>query len=100
MAATVAALHDIVEDSTFTLRDLKDQGFPAQVVDAVDALTRREGESYEDSIERVAKNPLAAKVKRSDLLNNLDIRRLPQVGSADIGRLERYRKAWERLATV
>ena len=45
MAATVAALHDVVEDSTFTLRDLKDQGFPAQVVEAVDALTRREGEA-------------------------------------------------------
>ncbi len=100
MAATVAALHDVVEDSTLTLRDLKDQGFPPLVVDAVDALTRREGESYEDSIERVAKNGLAVKVKRADLQNNLDIRRLTQVSSADIGRLERYRKAWERLASV
>ena len=98
MAATVAALHDVVEDSALTLRDLREQGFPPLVVDAVDALTRREGEAYEDCIERVAVNSLAIKVKRADLESNLDVRRLTQVTSADIGRLERYRKAWGRLA--
>lgn len=98
MAATVAALHDVVEDSTLTLRDLRDQGFPAPVIEAVDALTRREGEAYEDCIERVAKVPLAARVKLADLESNMDVRRLTQVTSADIGRLERYRKAWDRLS--
>ena len=97
MASTVAALHDVVEDSALTLRDLKEQGFPQAVVEAVDALTRREGEAYEDCIERVSKNVLATKVKRSDLLSNLDVRRLTQVTTADTSRLERYRKAWERL---
>jgi (p)ppGpp synthase/HD superfamily hydrolase len=97
MASTVAALHDVVEDSALTLRDLKEQGFPPLVVDAVDALTRREGEAYEDCIERVSKNVLATKVKRSDLMSNLDVRRLTQVTTADTSRLERYRKAWEKL---
>jgi (p)ppGpp synthase/HD superfamily hydrolase len=97
MAATVAALHDVVEDSSMTLRDLRDQGFPPSVIEAVDALTRREGEAYEDCIERVAKLPLATRVKLADLESNMDVRRLAQVTSADIGRLERYRKAWDRL---
>ena len=97
MAATVAALHDVVEDSTLTLHDLKEQGFPQVVVEAVDALTRREGEAYEDCIERVSKNVLATRVKRADLENNLDVRRLLHVTTSDLGRLERYRKAWERL---
>lgn len=98
MAATVAALHDVIEDSTMTLRDLRDQGFPVQVIESVDALTRREGEAYEDCIERVARLPLATRVKLADLESNMDIRRLAQVTTADIGRLERYRKAWDRLS--
>lgn len=97
-AATVAALHDVVEDSTLSIRDLREQGFSAAVVDAVDALTRREGESYEDSIERVAKVPLARKVKLADLESNMDLRRLSQVTTSDLGRLDRYRRAWKRLS--
>ncbi len=99
-AATVAALHDVVEDSTLTLRDLREQGFPAVVIEAVDALTRREGEAYEDAIERVMPVPLARRVKLADLESNMDVRRLAQVSPADIGRLERYRKAWERLSAI
>lgn len=68
------------------------------MVDAVDALTRREGESYEDSIERVAKVPLARKVKLADLESNMDLRRLSQVTTSDLGRLDRYRRAWKRLS--
>lgn len=97
-SATLAALHDVVEDSTLTLKDLREQGFPAQIVEGVDALTRRDGEAYEDAIERAAKNALARKVKLSDLESNLDVRRLTQVTASDIGRLERYTKAWKRLA--
>jgi (p)ppGpp synthase/HD superfamily hydrolase len=97
-AATLAALHDVVEDSSLTLKDLREQGFPANIVDGVDALTRRDGEAYEDAIERAAKNTLARKVKLADLESNLDVRRLTQVTTSDIGRLERYTKAWKRLA--
>jgi len=97
-AATLAALHDVVEDSSLTLRDLREQGFPANIVDGVDALTRRDGEAYEDAVERAASHPIARKVKLSDLESNLDVRRLEQVTASDIGRLERYTKAWRRLA--
>jgi (p)ppGpp synthase/HD superfamily hydrolase len=97
-AATLAALHDVVEDSTLTLKDLKEQGFPAHIIEGVDALTRRDGEAYEDAIERAAGHALARKVKICDLESNLDVRRLNQVTATDIGRLERYSKAWKRLA--
>jgi (p)ppGpp synthase/HD superfamily hydrolase len=99
-AAVVAALHDVVEDSNLTLRELREQGFSPAIVDAVDALTRRDGEAYEDAIERAARNPLARKVKVADLESNLDVRRLSQVTASDIGRLERYTKAWKRLTSV
>jgi (p)ppGpp synthase/HD superfamily hydrolase len=97
-AAALAALHDVVEDSTLTLKDLREQGFPAHIIEGVDALTRRDGEAYEDAIERAAGHALARKVKIADLESNLDVRRLTQVTASDIGRLERYSKAWKRLA--
>ena len=96
-AATVAALHDVVEDSSLTCKHLREQGFPAEVVEAVDALTRREGEAYEDAIERASSLPLARRVKIADLESNLDLRRLSQVATNDVGRLQRYVKAWKRL---
>ncbi|TAA63583.1 HD domain-containing protein [Shinella sp. JR1-6] len=67
---TIAVLHDVVEDTSITLSDL-DAHFPQGVVNAVDALTRREGETYEDFIQRVSRNPSARKVKIADLRDNL-----------------------------
>lgn len=66
----IAVLHDVVEDTSITLADL-DAQFPQGVVNAVDALTRREGESYEEFIQRVARNPSARKVKIADIRDNL-----------------------------
>jgi len=99
-AMTVAALHDVVEDSPVTLADLRNQGFPQGVLEAVDAISRRDGETYEDYIERVAKVPLARRVKRPDLEHNMDVRRLAHVTPSDAARLERYRTAWNRLGPV
>jgi len=96
-AMTVAALHDVVEDSPITINDLRAQGFSHSVLEAVDAISRRDGETYEDYIERVAKVPLARRVKRPDLEHNMDVRRLPHVTPTDAARLEKYRAAWERL---
>lgn len=66
----VAVLHDIVEDTVITLSDL-DAHFPQGVVNAIDALTRRDGETYEDFILRVCRNPMARKVKIADIRDNL-----------------------------
>lgn len=74
----VAILHDVVEDTTITLDDLRtadvsgvEFGFPDEVVDAVDALTRREGERYGAYLLRAAANPIARAVKVADIKDNL-----------------------------
>lgn len=67
---TIAVLHDVVEDTGVTLAEL-DRLFPQGVVNAVDALTRRDGEIYEEFILRVARNPNARKVKIADIRDNL-----------------------------
>lgn len=72
-AARIAAvLHDVVEDTPWTLDGLAAEGFREEVVSAVDALTRREGEIYLDFCRRAAEDPVARLVKLADLEDNLD----------------------------
>ena len=93
-----AMLHDVVEDSSVTLADLRDEGFSEEVIAAVDHLTRREGEAYEIFINRLRHNPLAVKVKLADLEDNMDIRRIENVTGRDIERIQKYQAAWEKLS--
>ncbi len=68
----VAWLHDVVEKGPgWSLARLREEGFPEPVVDAVDALTRREEEEYLAFASRSVRNPLARTVKRADLADNL-----------------------------
>jgi (p)ppGpp synthase/HD superfamily hydrolase len=93
-----AVLHDVVEDSDVTVEDLRRAGYPEQVVAAVDRLSKREGEGYEAFIERIAGDALAVRVKLADLEDNMDLRRMPEVGEKDWERYRRYLRAWRRLA--
>lgn len=93
-----AVLHDVVEDCGVTLAELRRLGYPEPVLAALDRLTRRSGESYEDFIARAAGDPIAMAVKLADLRDNMDLRRLPDPGPRDRERLERYRKAFKRLS--
>lgn len=92
-----AVLHDVVEDTGRTFDDLRALGYPAEVLAALDGLTKRDGESYEAFVERAAANPIARVVKLADIEDNLDLRRLPGVSDKDVDRLARYVRAWRRL---
>ena len=98
--AAVAAgwLHDVVEDTRFTL-DALAVVFPESVMGAVDALTRRDGEPYFDYVERARGNEAACLVKISDLEHNLDESRLGDGADVEAtsARMERYREAMHRL---
>lgn len=74
--AIIAVLHDVLEDSDVTAADLRREGFSRAVIDAVEALTRPEGEPYHDFILRAAANDLARPVKVADLKDNLNRTRL------------------------
>ncbi|NBC19329.1 MAG: HD domain-containing protein [Bacteroidetes bacterium] len=96
-AQMAAVLHDVVEDSDWTLEALRDEGFPDEVIDAVEGLTRRDGETYMAFIERAAQHPIARVVKQADLEDNLDVRRLATVSEKDRERLDQYLRALRRL---
>lgn len=93
-AMIVAVLHDTVEDSSLTLQDLKSEGFSEEIVEAIDALTRRKDETYEQFILRLKPQPLALRIKLADIEHNLDVRRLSQLNKDDLKRVDKYHKAW------
>jgi len=66
----VAILHDVLEDSIMDENGLKAEGFPADVIAAVVAMSKIKGEKYLDFIERCCKNKLAINVKRADISDN------------------------------
>ncbi|MGE3771289.1 MAG: GTP pyrophosphokinase [Gammaproteobacteria bacterium] len=92
-----ALLHDTIEDCGVTVAHLETAGFPRAVIDAVLALTRREDESYEDFVRRAARNPIARRVKRADLHDNLDLSRIAAPMPQDYARMEKYRRALHLL---
>jgi len=94
---SVALLHDVIEDSEYTAEDLLNNGIPTTVVNAVQSLTKNSGESYESFIERVLENKLAAKIKRADIEDNINILRLNSVTEKDLERIAKYHKAWHKI---
>ena len=96
-AKIVALLHDTIEDTDVTADYLRKEGFTEEIVEAVLAVTRREGESYDEYVRRAAQNELGKMVKRADLEDNMDIRRLPELTDKDVERLRKYLRAWQEL---
>lgn len=96
----VGILHDIIEDTDMTLSELKRTGLLSnEELDAIDHLTRKEGETYFDYINRVSKNELAIRVKLNDLKDNLDLTRFDEVKEEHLSLLNRYLKAYDILRT-
>lgn len=98
-AQMTAALHDVVEDTAVTFDELRMMGYPEDVLAAVECLTRRNDETYEVFIERIAPNPLAVRVKLADLEDNMDLRRSGGIEAQAVERFARYQRAWRRLTT-
>ena len=89
----VALLHDVVEDSAYTLEDLKNMGFSEAVTDAVALMTHADGVDYMDYVAAIKNNPIAKAVKLADLRHNSDITRLDVVDEKALERCEKYKKA-------
>ena len=89
----VALLHDVVEDSAYTLEDLAAMGFSESVIAAIGLMTHGENEPYLDYEAKLRENPIARAVKLADLKHNSDITRLDTVDDRAIERIEKYRKA-------
>ncbi len=96
----VAVLHDVLEDTKWTEAMLARRGFSKRLLHALDCVTKRGGESYDDRITRAESDPLARRVKLADLEDNMDIRRLPEITPKDHERLNKYLRVYRRLTEI
>ena len=86
----VAVLHNVVEDTDVTLEWLSEEGFSTEVIEAVDSVTKRHGESRLQAAARAKSNLIGLVVKLADNAENLDLSRIPNVTSKDHARLKEY----------
>jgi len=94
-------LHDIVEDTNWTFEQLEQEGFDAEIVDALKCITKEtQEEDYDHFIDRVKVNKTAIKVKLNDLQDNMNITRLHQITERDMSRLNKYIKAYNELLKI
>ena len=89
----VALLHDVVEDTDYTLEDLSAMGFDPVVIEALTLLTHDENVPYMDYVRTIKDNPVAKAVKLADLQHNSDLSRLDTVDEKALARREKYLKA-------
>ncbi|CAM3997190.1 GTP pyrophosphokinase [Vibrio aerogenes CECT 7868] len=93
----VAVLHDVIEDSNITLNEIKGNGFSDEIIEALDCLSRRQDENYDEFIDRVLTNQLACMIKIEDIKDNLNVTRLNNIKEKDLKRLYKYHQALSRL---
>lgn len=97
-STVVALLHDVVEDTDWTLEELRVMGFSDEVLEALHLMTHEDDVPYMDYVRKIKSNPLATKVKLADLAHNSDTTRLNHAPTdADEERVAKYAKAVEIL---
>ena len=97
-ARIVAVLHDVCEDCPgWSFERLEEMGFSADVLEALNAVTKRDGESYEAFVSRAASNKIGRAVKRADVQDNCDLSRIVNPSEQDLSRLARYKAALQQL---
>ncbi len=93
VTTVTALLHDVVEDTPYTLQDLRNMGFPEPVLEAIGLMTHLRGMPYLDYVARLKGNPIARQVKLADLRHNSDLSRLDTVDEKALARTEKYKEA-------
>ena len=89
----VALLHDLVEDTDYTIEDLTRMGFDETITDAIALMTHADDVPYMDYVREIKKNPIANAVKLADLKHNSDLTRLDAIDEKALSRREKYLKA-------
>ena len=106
----VGVLHDVVEDCSeagYTFDFLKNEEFANTVLTALSAVTKTKEEeavigklsgeerveAYLSFVKRSLSDPVARRVKRADIFDNLNVMRMGELTDEDLFRLNQYKRA-------
>jgi (p)ppGpp synthase/HD superfamily hydrolase len=97
----VAALHDVCEDCPEWFFDrLRGESFSNRIIDALQSVTKREAEDYDNFVRRSAANPICRRVKLADLRDNSDLSRIAAPTERDWQRIAKYRRAIDLIGRI
>ena len=97
----IAILHDIIEDTVTCASDLIDIGFSKRVVAGVVAMTKLDGDTYDDYMGRLLSNNDAILVKLADIKHNSDMSRIKkEMREKDVNRIVKYHYMFLELSTA
>ncbi|QDT04893.1 Bifunctional (p)ppGpp synthase/hydrolase RelA [Rubripirellula lacrimiformis] len=100
-AKMVAVMHDLVEDTAVTMDDLRQRGFSETVLTALELVTHRDADSYQDYVVRIKDDAIACEVKLADLCDNTSpSRMLLREGreDRDTARIQKYLLSYNFLS--
>jgi len=92
-----AVLHDVVEDTDWTIEKLQAERFSDEVIEAINLLTKTKNVSEKDYFKKIKLNKIATKVKLADLEDNMDIKRISHPKFRDYARIAEYLKYYNEL---
>ncbi|WJJ55041.1 GTP pyrophosphokinase [Xanthomonas phage RTH11] len=90
----IALLHDSIEDNCVTAMQLRNLGMPESIIERVEALAKKEDETYEAYVARVIIDQTMRLVKRADLEHNMTLTRLKIITARDLERMQKYHRAY------
>lgn len=96
----IAILHDVIEDTHYDEKYLRDAGFSNYIIEGVNALTKNKDCEYETYIKRIATYSHLVPIKLADLEDNSNITRLKGISKKDLDRMEKYHKAYLYLSKL
>lgn len=101
-AMICGVLHDLIEDTTWTINDLIDLRFPDEVIESINLLTHTDGMTYEQYIKRIANGryKLPIYIKLKDMEHNMKPNRLKGLSKKDHERIEKYHRWYTYLSKI
>lgn len=102
-AKIVALLHDVVEDGAnqgWSIARLRAEGFSETIIAAIESVTKRAGEQYDDFVLRAGQSDLGREVKLADISDNMDLTRIAHPSPGDFARIAKYQRAKKTLLST